>query len=408
MAISKNMWLKGASQRLGGVVLYQAKGETRMRELAPSVSNPRTEGQMTQRVKLANLVNFYRTSKGWMQRAFEVKPNNNSDYNRFVSLNLTGNNIYLTKQEANAGACIVDAYRVTEGTLPSIEVYEDVGNWMTNIFTGDLNSIDENTTVSTFATALLGANPGIKQGDQISFIRLSQQTNPNTGIPYMIVRAYEVLMDIANTAPLANYLPIGYFDIGTFNGNNALKVVNSGLAGGFVLILSRTLGSTIAVSTQDVIVANNDALINSHSSEAAKQTAIESYGQGEEVFLSSSTAGSIGQQVVPLALLSADIGGDIYVSGDVGPTLEDLQEAPINLIFNAEVPTGNYQVVLQYYTGNGGITTWQTLQGQASGTAISFSGPTPTAALLNKVLAKIEVTISGVTYNITLLDGSLG
>ncbi len=402
------MWLKGASQRLGGVVLYQAKGETRMRELAPSVSNPRTEGQMTQRIKLANLVNFYRTSRGWMQRAFEVKPNNNSDYNRFVSLNLTNNRIYLTKQEANAGACIVDAYRVTEGTLPSVEVYEDGQDWVTNLYAGDLAAIDANTTVSAFATALLAANAGLRAGDQISFIRLSQQVNPTTGVPYMIVRAYEVLMDISNQQPLANYLPLSYFGIGQIDSQNTVKVINSGNAGGFVLILSRTMGSTIAVSSQDVVVANNAALINSHSSEAAKQTAIDSYGQGEEVFLSSSSVGTISTQAVPLALLSADLDGTVVVPGGLGLSLTNIGERVVTLNFNTALPEGSKRVVFRYYEDEDTIALWGETTGDAAGTQVEVGAPEVPTGKSAKMIAEITVTIDGVDYSIRFDSGSLG
>lgn len=402
------MWLKGASQRLGGVVLYQAKGETRMRELAPSVSNPRTEGQMTQRVKLANLVNFYRASKGWMQRAFEVKPNNNSDYNRFVSLNLTRNSIYLTKQEANAGACIVDAYRVTEGTLPSVEVSKDGENWITNIYTGNLSEITSNTTVSEFATSILQANAGLQAGDQISFIRLSQQTNPNTGVPYMIVRAYEVLLNVSNTRPLGDYLPLDYFRVGQIDEANALGITNSGNAGGFVLIISRTIGSTIAVSSQDVIVANNEALIASHSSEAAKQTAIDSYGQGDEVFLSSATAGTIGQQVVPLALLSITDFTDTWVSGDIGPSLLDVAEAEMAATFNQVIEGSTINVSLEYYDNNNNRVDWGQVTGTAEGYRIEFTAPVASGAINSYKLAYIAIMIDGVTYSFEFSDGSLG
>ena len=69
MAIVTSMWLKGTKQKLGGSVLYQAMGQTRQRELAANVANPRTNSQMQQRTRWANLVNFYRVNAGWMKFA---------------------------------------------------------------------------------------------------------------------------------------------------------------------------------------------------------------------------------------------------------------------------------------------------------------------------------------------------
>ena len=67
------MWLRGASKKLGGTVLYTQGGRTLQRELAPEVKNPKTPAQMGQRVKWANLVAFYRANAGWMPKAFENK-----------------------------------------------------------------------------------------------------------------------------------------------------------------------------------------------------------------------------------------------------------------------------------------------------------------------------------------------
>lgn len=319
MAISKNLWLQGASQKLAGAVLYQVAGETRIREQAASVANPRTSAQMTQRVKLSNLINFYRANRVWMKRAFENKPRNNSDYNRFVSLNLTANPIYLTKQEANAGACVVAPYRVTEGTLPSVEFTQSGQNWFTNIFVAGLSELTAQTTIGDFSQAVIAANAGVREGDQISFIRLTQMTNSTTGQPYIIVREYEVLLRSSSAELLAAYLPLEYFTIADNGGNSALQVVNSGLAGGFTMVLSRTLGGTIYVSTQDIIVANNEQQIASHSGQTALDAAIASYGEGEEVFLSSATAETLPSGVVPLSVVSISYNGASYIPGDTLP-----------------------------------------------------------------------------------------
>lgn len=378
-----------------------------MRELAPSVSNPRTQSQMTQRVKLSNLVNFYRASQSWMQRAFEVKPENNSDYNRFVSLNLTNNPIYLTKQEANAGACVVAPYRVTEGTLPSIEVQPFTDNWITNIFTGNLTELTDTLTVGGFAAALLAANGGIVEGDQLSFIRLTQQTNPNTGMPYVIVRKYEVLLNPTSTALLSSFLPLDYFAVYTAEGNNSLGVVNSGQAGGFVLVLSRTMGSRILVSSQDVITANNEAIINSHSGSAALQAAIASYGEGEEVFLSSATASGITSSVMGISLLSVAIDGDDYTDGDIAGTWGDLGSYSVVATFSKPVSEGIITATARFVKGFNdstvAITDLNFTEGKIAGLL-----PLAVEGEEDSYLTKLTFYIDGVAYSINFSDGSLG
>lgn len=408
MAISNNLWLKGARQRLGGVVLYQAQGETRMRELAPSVSNPRTAAQMAQRVRWANLVNFYRANAAWMKRAFETKPQNNTDYNRFMSLNGSTSNIYLTKQEANAGACVVTSYRITDGTLESVEISASGEDWVSNIFTGSLAVLDVTTTVGAFATALLSVNGGLRVGDQLSFIRISQMTNANTGYPYIIVRTYEVLLNPASSALLSDYLPINYFEIGTLDGNPALGIVNSGQAGAFALIISRTEGGVIRVSSQDLVVANNDALISRYSSAAQQQSAADSYGEGTEVFLSSASAGEIGGLVQAISPVSFNVGTDIYTSVDEGPTWENIESGIVGVSFNGPITATTYQVTMTFYNGGNPYTT-DNIAASIIGNSISFVCPAIEGARDAWRVYAVNITLDGVLHTLQLsYDGGLG
>lgn len=309
MAIVKNFWLKNQSKKLAGAVIYQAMGQTRSRELAASVSNPRTTDQMSQRVRWANLVNFYRANKSWMKFAFETKPSNRTDYNQFMSLNAGTSDIYLPKSLANKGACIVSNYKMTQGSLGSIETVPTGGGWQTNLILPAQFGNLETATVAEFAQALISMNPAIREGDQLSFIRLTQQTNASTGVPFVIVRKYEVILKTDDLRFLRDFLPLAYFDFDEFEIGNCLTVVDSGQAGGFLLILSRTVGGKTFVSTQDIVVANNDALITQYSSSAALQAAIDSYGESSEPFLTSTTAETDSQAPVIPSVVSIEYDG---------------------------------------------------------------------------------------------------
>ena len=404
MAITKNVWLRGAKQKLGGVVLYQAQGETRMRELAASVANPRTEKQMAQRVRWANLVNFYRANRNWMQRAFENKPENNTDYNRFMSLNGGNSTIYLTKQEANAGACIVSNYRVTDGTLNSIEVSASGGNWITNIWTGTLAALTSSTTVGQFAQALLSSNAGLRTGDQLSFIRMSQQVNSTTGFPFVIVRAYEVLLNPNSAELLGDYLPLDYFAIDTSGDNNALRVTNSGNAGGFVLVLSRTEGGIIRVSPQDVVVANNSALIARYSSASQQQTAADSYGEGTEVFLSSAGANEINPYGMDNSIVSVDLNGTTYTAGEKLPTWESIEQLEMTLTMSNPLTDGSPDVNFVFEKDNETITRAAIEPTIVDGNIV-VEVPSVASGYGEALLERINVSYYGEAYNI-IFDAS--
>ena len=385
------------------MVFYQAQGETRFRELAASVRNPRTEKQMAQRVRWANLVNFYRANRNWMQRAFENKPQNNTDYNRFMSLNGSTSTIYLTKQEANAGACVVNNYRVTDGTLNAIEVTASGSNWVTNIWTGDLAALTAITSVGTFAAALLSSNAGLRTGDQLSFIRLSQQINSTTGFPFVIVRPYEVLLNPNSTELLSDYLPLDYFAIETSGGQNALRVTNSGNAGGFVLVLSRTEGGIIRVSPQDVIVANNSALIARYSSEAQQQTAADSYGEGTEVFLSSAGANEINPWGIDNSILSVAMDTQLFTPNSYVGEFGNLEGEELTANFSNAVGTAIPTVALQYKKGSSIVTGVGTVS-QHVATSVVFVVDSIGTGYDDYVLVSIAITIDGSTYTINFAE----
>lgn len=323
MAIVKNFWLKNQTKKLAGMVLYKAMGQTRSRELASEVSNPRTIDQMSQRVRWSNLVNFYRANKSWMKFAYETKPKNRTDYNQFMSLNAGTSRIYLPKNIASQGGCIVDAYQMTQGSLPSIEVSANGDQWFTNLYLPSQFDITSTTTVAEVSQALIQSNPALREGDQISFIRLTQQTNSNTGVPFVVVRKYEVILNSSDLRFFNLFMPEDYIASDGGTSNNCIIVNDSGNAGGYLLILSRTVGGKTYVSTQSIVVANNDALITQYSSDAALQAAIDSYGESTEPFLTSTTAEVDNQAPVQPSIVS--------ISGDLGNAVPGQVFGPISI-----------------------------------------------------------------------------
>ena len=393
MAIVQNMWLKKTKKRLGGTVLYQAMEQTRQRELAVSVSNPRTASQMKQRVKWANLVNFYRGNREWMKYAFETKTPQQSEYNKFMSVNVAASNIYLTKTLAGMGSCVVAPYIVTQGSLTPIELTANTGFWASNIWLAEGFTIDSATTVAAFTNAVLGINPALRSGDQLSFIRFTQMSNADTGAPYMVVRRYEVILSTSDISLLSDYFPIDYIDSRVLTNVNTLCVEDSGNAGGFALILSRTIGGKTYVSTQKVIIANNAATISAFSSASALESAIQSYGEGSDAFLSSNTAEEVSHAPVVLSLIgitkdgvSSSTGSQVSVGGwHAGDIL--------GVNFNA--PVEATQQVSAVVVSNG--TTYNCATTLQAG-RISITLPQNFTALPTEYLRRVVITLDDVPY----------
>lgn len=352
MAIVENFWLKGQKKKLGGSVIYQAMGQTRQRALASEVSNPRTTAQMNQRVKWANLVNLYRANQSWLKYAFETKKTNQSEYNKWMSLNVTNSRIFLTRQLAAIGACVVDAYIVTQGSLPSIETIRVSTGWATNIALDSSTLITANTTVSQLSANILANNPAVREGDQLSFIRLTQLTNADNGAPYVVVRKYEMLVNSSSAALVRDFLPLDYIDSTETTVDCRLLVKDSGNAGGFAMVLSRTIGGRTYVSSQSIVVANNSALINYYSSNTALQAAIDSYGESEEAFLSSSFADRANNAPVINSVLSVTLGGVVKTPGEFLQLTKAAAGTTASISFSSPF-TETVQAVIFYYVSDG-------------------------------------------------------
>ena len=100
----------------GNLTFKQTGGQTIVSEKVTQTNDPKTELQVKQRMKWANVIRNYQVLRPYMKLAFGGFQHSRSDYNKFVSANLALTPVYLTKSEVNAGACVV-------APSPWMEVY---------------------------------------------------------------------------------------------------------------------------------------------------------------------------------------------------------------------------------------------------------------------------------------------
>lgn len=341
MAILKNVVMRGASQRLGGIVLYTRSGETIARELAPSVSNPRTRVQMQQRVKLANVVAMYKANKFWMPGAFEDKAEKETDYNAFVRFNLTDSRVALTKDAAAAGAGVVAPYKITSGSLGEIELEGSQTGVRTNLYTGNL-IITSATTVGQLSAALISNNNGITKGMQLSLIVNLQRQNEVTTRPYIVVRAYEIVIDETSTKLVSEFVPQGLLETLDLEGRPLFFNGSSMGDGAAAFILSKTEGGKTAVSTQELRFYGNQSIYSIYTSAIAVESAIRSYGSNETRFLDSSEAAEFNPVVLENYIQALEFSGHLYTSGQEITGIMDWTNA---LFMYFSQPIGQTQTV---------------------------------------------------------------
>ena len=277
--------LKGIISKLNGsagnLTFKQLGGKTVVSEKISSTTDAKTLPQQKQRMKWANVVRMYKVLRDYMKLAFGGSTNGRNDYAKFVSTNLALAPVYLTKQEVNAGACIVAPYAITQGVLKSISVAGKGNQAVTSIALGSL-TITADTTIAQFSNAVVTNNREFNYGDQITFFLVHQTINEVTNMPIADVEACAIVLDKNNSATLLPLVDDRGFAVQS--GCLAAKAGYDFGDHGMAWVHSRKQAGKTLVSTQYLICDN--ALLTEYQSEAAYDMAAESYGGTNTVFLS--------------------------------------------------------------------------------------------------------------------------
>ena len=286
--MSKNNMLLGyARGKVGDLVFARRLGQQTTRAYNSSPKDAKTRSQVTQRVKIANVIAMYRALKNICNHSFEGLDVGQTSYSAFVKANLTGNKVSLTKEAASFGACVVAPYLISRGSLPSIQVEGTGADAVTNIATGNLD-ISGTTTIGQFADALVANNAGIEYGDQLTYVSLVQQTDANSGYPIVVAGIYEGTLNSASTDKVRDYIP----EVGSSVKNGFLAHGALIGRGGFAWILSRKpTGSSLMVSTQRLVLTSPD-VYDQFATADANTRAISSYGFTMEPILAPGVVGA--------------------------------------------------------------------------------------------------------------------
>lgn len=265
-----NTKLRGSA---GNWTFARLNGQTVAKEKLEKKATPvRTNKQMVRRMQWANLVNLYSAFKGTLHPSFESKPITQSDYNLFISSNIGSNSVYLTKEQARQGGCLVAAYQITRGKLPSIVINTNSqGLDATNIAVGTL-TLGSSTTLKAFSDAIIDNNPSWMNGDQLSIYIATQSMDASTGVPRVSISALEVTLDTSADTTMLNDI----LDTSNIIVSDGYLALVSGLIGGQAWVHSRYVNGKTSVSTQFFVV--NNSYLAQFQTVGAYDGAVISYG----------------------------------------------------------------------------------------------------------------------------------
>ena len=284
MAVTRNNLSMKMNGRIGAYSFYTTSGGRQVARVANNGSNygesaKRTVAMQTRRTKWGNVVSFFRQNRDLMARAFERKSANLSDYNRFMQLNIPIASVALTRDDFLRGVSILQAYTISDGSLPAINssVLEEDGFAFDLLTTLDGEFADY--TIGEISINLMDNNPQILEGDQLTFINWTNADNVGGGI-----RLYRHLVEI--TIDRSSSLPFENLRFSSMIASNGSKVIiqGSGSVYGQAIIHSRSVGGNLLVSPAKIAL-NSTTYIDQFSDNTALKKAIDSYGVDSEKLL---------------------------------------------------------------------------------------------------------------------------
>lgn len=291
--VSINPLYKGGA---GGYTFYVREGEQVLRQRKNNSnygeSASRTLAQMYRRIRWGNLVNTFKAMKAWQPKAYDSKTAGQTDYNIFVSLNINSATVGSTKGMNQAGAAVWQAFQVSRGSLPPIANGLSSGN---SQFITDVKlsiTITGSTTIGQLAADIIANNPQFLAGDNLALITFRNWTPQGGRFPYAASVYQEITLDAANTNPLTSIPVVGSRIVKTSGNVLGISTTTSDASDsahevGFVAIHARQSASTLQVSSQSIVMLD-EQFINQYSGSEWDLFCIESYGQTDDVPLNPS------------------------------------------------------------------------------------------------------------------------
>lgn len=262
---------------VGAVTYRRVGGETiASQKVPPKQTWLPTWALMYRRMLWPNLVSLFRLINvvGW-HPSFMGKAPRVSDFNAFMARNVSdaATRVFLTRDVVNSGGVVVAPVCISSGNLPTIsaEFSSENAAMMLGLSCGEL-IIGASTTIGRFSEAVIEGNRDIMNGDQLTFVRLSQSEDANTGIPKVTASLLKIVLDTENE-DMVQELPNGRM-ITSIDG---VVAINLDGAGGATCVHSRDVaGGETAVSTQSIVLSA--PIATKYTSLQAFESAAMSYG----------------------------------------------------------------------------------------------------------------------------------
>lgn len=263
--------------RLANAVGYKARnargdGFDAMRAHVSVVSNPQTLAQMSQRMKLTPIQNFYRGLQELLNHSWQGVRYKNPSRLHFYSLAMKALSTYGCPYVNKGDRQFVPwSFPVSSGSVPVDTTVSNINStsfdtpW--SITSGALSG-----TWGEASQSLIDNNPGFKNGDQITMIVVAKEGD--NFIPYYC----RVVLDIASTASVSEAQEGNAIRLGASGTSVQIALIGDGVGNNWVagaLIVSR-LQNNVWQRTNSVM-AITASLRSTYNSTTAYSNMLASY-----------------------------------------------------------------------------------------------------------------------------------
>lgn len=273
--------------KVGAYSMYVRDGEqiVRQRQNASNYGEEasRTLAQQTRRVKWSNLVSLFKYMSEWQPRAYENLNKGQTDYNKFMSLNINSATVALTKQQSADGAAVVAPVLISQGSLVSPDAIAEGTHDITIGMTWGTGSAASFASIGELSEALVQNNAGWQDGDNLAAVYflnwLDVQGTPRCSTVYA-----ELTLDKTNTSALStNSLASRMtFTSGGVGIDIAPNTADYNDVVGWAIIHTRRDSGALKVSTERIVMVDED-ILSTFVTQAQLDAAIASYGLSTEV-----------------------------------------------------------------------------------------------------------------------------
>lgn len=308
-----NLLLGYGRGKVGSLVFSRRKGEQIVRARNTAPANPRTNAQLTQRMKMYAPVKLYRQSmERFFKYAFPVKEKE-TIFNAFMRENISLAP-WTARELAVAQAPVPFPARMSAGgiagiSMESIDTFDEaVANRfylgsnsdgkLAAAFCMAFDGAAADLSVGQFSAAVIARYPQVVNGDQLTFVALSTSALSVDGlnVVYDGTGAFnftykKIIIDTESAVKVSSlglYVNADYDGV-VLVGVEGLSIYGTEACGGCVIVTRSIGGSVDASNTNLTLDTNATEIYNIMKSNGYRQLAAMSYKASPDAYLNPAT-----------------------------------------------------------------------------------------------------------------------